>query len=437
MLRNLLVLVGEVDQEIANLVAILKKTFNVKWIDNGHEAYRFITNNNKLICAVIIDMDIETQNGGLKLLNKINEHEEAKELPSVLLVSNPDTECIMEGVKAGSKDFFAKPFEPMFIKKRMTEIVVEKWRGQKCDLPKKGETTLSNASEHTNKNVQTSNQTSNQGINQKNNKNLAHDNNPTPREENKIIKEELHKKVKKIEEDPLKYSIFAYLPNPISKDQLEILTVEWSNWMDRAFAHKPSYKRYHHIRIKELTKIFAKSYFELHKGDDLTDEKLLYITYGSQFYDIGMMIVPDEIIPYGERQTSLENEEKFYSHIKAREIFFNEASLKHPFIKTVAEIIECHHKNFEGKSYPIYLDSESIPLSAQLVRLATRTDKYICKYIEDFDCAEKAIRGMRTEVGMTISHDMYEAANNAVSELKKVISENYSFMNVVTDEFIW
>ena len=132
------------------------------------------------------------------------------------------------------------------------------------------------------------------------------------------------------------------------------------------------------------------------------------------------------------------NDEKlFYSHTDAAEIFFEPFGTEHPFIKTLAEIIEFHHKNLEGKSYPIFRKVSEIPLSAQLVRLSIRADKYICKYFGSDSCAARAVRALKSEVGRTVSKKIFSAAENSIDELQAAIDETYNSMSVSFKDFKW
>ena len=416
MKRNLLVVIDDSELDLAILKEIFKSSFNVKCIDNVVGAQKFIHQNENLICAIIIDVCIGHKNAGLNLLKDLNKREGTKIIPNILITSDPNRDVVMNGIESGAEDFIVKPVDPVFVTERIHEIVDAAWMKKPALTPEPAK----------------------------------------PAQPVEIVEIESepveYKDIRRAKLYPSAYrtktrrnskshapvqSIFGFMPKHLTEEQLQILTTSWSERMDKAFRNRSNYEMYQHVRIQKITEVFARSYFKMYPSKECSAEKLRYIIYGSQFYDIGLMMVPDHIIAKGENQDTFNDEKLFYSHTNAAEILFEPFGTEHPFIKTIAEIIEFHHKNLEGKSYPIFRKVSEIPLSAQLVRLAIRADKYICKYFGSDSCATRAVRGLKSEVGRTVSKKVFSAAENSLDALQEAIDETYNSMSISFKEFKW
>ena len=418
MKRNLLVVIDDSDLDLAILKEIFKNSFNVKCIDNVIGAQKFIKQNEKLICAIIIDICIGHKNAGLNLLKDLNKNPDTKQIPNILITSDPNREVVMQGIESGAEDFIVKPVDPIFVTGRIHEIVEEAWNKKKAPvsthtLPVESKPILT--AEPVDTFVER-----------------------RPMRRQRLYPSAYRKATRKNSKShaPMQ-SIFSFLPKHLTEEQLKILTDNWSEAMDKSFRNRSNYQMYQHVRIQKITEVFARSYFKMYPSKECSAEKLRYIIYGSQFYDIGLMMVPDKIIAKGENQETFNDEKLFYSHTDAADILFAPFGTEHPFIKTLAEIIEFHHKNLEGKSYPIFRKVSEIPLSAQLVRLSIRVDKYICKYFGSDNCAARAVRALKSEVGRTVSKKVFSAAENSIDQLQAAIDETYNSMSVSFKEFKW
>ena len=434
MKRNLLVVIDDSELDLAILKEIFKSSFNVKCIDNVVGAQTFIEKNSRLVCAILVDVCIGRKNAGLDLLKKLNKGEKTKQIPSIMITSDPSREYVMDGISNGAVDFIVKPVDPAFVSKRVHEIVQEAWSPKKPE-PGSGDPQSDSLSPD--------GQESQAGGSSLRSDDPVVSGQPAERKKKELtLRDKLYPKTYKKNRRapgvrPTIYSIFECLPTHLSEEQLQILTDSWSERMDKAFRNRANYKMSQHMRIKALTEVFARSYFKMFPSKENSAEKLRYIIYGSQFYDIGLMMVPDHIIAKGENQDSYSDEKLFYSHVDAAEILLQPYGVNNPFIKTIAEIIEFHHKNLEGKSYPVFKKVSEIPLSAQLVRMAIRIDKYICKYFGNPSCAARSIRAMRSEVGRTVHINVFRAAEKAVDELQDVIDNTYNSTNISVKEFRW
>jgi len=89
---------------------------------------------------------------------------------------------------------------------------------------------------------------------------------------------------------------------------------------------------------------------------DLTNARL-----GAFLHDIGMTIVPDDILfkagPLTEQEWEVVREHPTYAHELLSTI---------PAFAAAAEIPYCHHEKWDGTGYPRGLKGEQIPLSARI-----------------------------------------------------------------------
>ncbi len=89
---------------------------------------------------------------------------------------------------------------------------------------------------------------------------------------------------------------------------------------------------------------------------DLTNARL-----GAFLHDIGMTIVPDDILfkagPLTEQEWEVVREHPTYAH---------ELLSRIPAFAGAAEIPYCHHEKWDGTGYPRGLKGEQIPLSARI-----------------------------------------------------------------------
>ena len=111
------------------------------------------------------------------------------------------------------------------------------------------------------------------------------------------------------------------------------------------------------VKLKVLTAVSLAKRFDLPKSeiDNLKIAMLLY--------DIGNLLIPQEIFKKKEPLTS-EDKQHIYEHpvIAAQEILKPIS-----YIQDVIPIVASHHENWDGTGYPAHLSHESIPLASQIV----------------------------------------------------------------------
>ena len=114
-----------------------------------------------------------------------------------------------------------------------------------------------------------------------------------------------------------------------------------------------------------LTKAKVSMAIELAKKMELSKEDIDKLKIAMMLYDIGKLMIPEEILNKKEPLTD-EEKQKIKEHplIAARTILKPITA-----IADIVPIIEAHHENWDGTGYPQKLSGEDIPISSQIILL--------------------------------------------------------------------
>lgn len=114
-----------------------------------------------------------------------------------------------------------------------------------------------------------------------------------------------------------------------------------------------------------LTKAKVSMAIGLAKKMELSKEDIDKLKIAMMLYDIGKLMIPEEILNKKEPLTD-EEKQKIKEHplIAARTILKPITA-----IADIVPIIEAHHENWDGTGYPQKLSGEDIPISSQIILL--------------------------------------------------------------------
>lgn len=128
-------------------------------------------------------------------------------------------------------------------------------------------------------------------------------------------------------------------------------------------------KTYNPLHGKGITKSKIQLAIKLAKLFDLTKEEIDKLRIATLLYDIGNLMIPQELLQKAEPLTEEEKAEiKKHPVIAAREILKPISE-----VQDIIPIIEYHHENWDGSGYPGKVSGEKIPLSSQIILI---TDAY-------------------------------------------------------------
>ncbi len=123
--------------------------------------------------------------------------------------------------------------------------------------------------------------------------------------------------------------------------------------------------------------------------------------------DIGNIGIPVEILRKKEGLTE-EEIAVLKTHTDIGSQFIKDLDVTNDyndFMAVTADIIRCHHENWDGSGYPNGLSKDEIPLSAQIVTIVER----YCALTDEPDCGrEEALAIMKEEAGVKINPDIFD-----------------------------
>lgn len=128
-------------------------------------------------------------------------------------------------------------------------------------------------------------------------------------------------------------------------------------------------KSYNPLHGKGVTKSKVQLATKLAKLFDLSKEEVDKLRIAALLYDIGNLMVPQEVLQKAEPLTAEEIAViKKHPVIAAREILKPISE-----VQDIIPIIEHHHENWDGSGYPGKVSGDKIPLSSQIILI---TDAY-------------------------------------------------------------
>lgn len=122
-------------------------------------------------------------------------------------------------------------------------------------------------------------------------------------------------------------------------------------------------KTYNPLQSKGVTKSKVQLAMRLAKSFDLSKEDVDKLRIATLLYDIGNLMIPQELLQKTEPLTEEDKAEiKKHPLIAAREILKPISE-----VQDIIPIIEHHHENWDGTGYPGKVSGEDIPLSSQVI----------------------------------------------------------------------
>lgn len=122
-------------------------------------------------------------------------------------------------------------------------------------------------------------------------------------------------------------------------------------------------KIYNPMHTAGITKDKVRCAVTLAKRFDLSKEEIDNLRVAILLYDIGNLMLPEELL---QKATPLTPEER--EHIKNHPVIAAREILKPiSYIQDVLPIIEHHHENWDGSGYPNKIEKDEIPLTSQII----------------------------------------------------------------------
>lgn len=157
------------------------------------------------------------------------------------------------------------------------------------------------------------------------------------------------------------------IPDKIAKEiTSKLKSIDITDTKDTLFSVADTLAQTYNMHYKRgITKQKVSLAIELARKMELSKEDIDRLKIAMMLYDIGKLMIPEEILNKKEPLTD-EEKKKIKEHplIAARKILQPISS-----IADIVPIIEAHHENWDGTGYPKKLSGEKIPVSSQIILL--------------------------------------------------------------------
>ena len=118
------------DQEINRdvLEAILEDRYEILFAENGQEALDMIRTHRDELSVIMLDLIMPVMNG-FEVLQKVQEDEELRKIPVIVLTAEREAE--LRALQAGAADFITKPFDEIEVILARVGRIIEMSEGRK------------------------------------------------------------------------------------------------------------------------------------------------------------------------------------------------------------------------------------------------------------------------------------------------------------------
>lgn len=208
-------------------------------------------------------------------------------------------------------------------------------------------------------------------------------------------------------------------------EQLKQMELEKKNVLYallRVAQENACYDKVHMERLSHNAKMLAEAMQLSPKyGDVISDKYIETIELAAPLCDLGNVGIPTDVLQKGE---SLSEEE---SHVMQQHTTIGARILSdikktgdyNDFIQMSIDIVEAHHENWDGSGYPAGKSGEEIPLSAQIIAIAseycalTESRSYRKAY-----SMEEAFAIMEKDAGVKLNPDIFTILKKIYRQLK-------------------
>lgn len=149
-------------------------------------------------------------------------------------------------------------------------------------------------------------------------------------------------------------------------------------------------------------------------GLELGGKKKAILSAGLLLHDVGKIGIPDNIL---KKPASLDAEEWeiMRSHVEKGVKILEPLS----DFKEVAEIVRCHHENYDGSGYPRGLSGEEVPIEARIVSVVDAFHAIVSsRCYREARPVEAAFEELRRCAGSQFDPDVVEAFIQAIKKKK-------------------
>jgi putative nucleotidyltransferase with HDIG domain len=144
----------------------------------------------------------------------------------------------------------------------------------------------------------------------------------------------------------------------------------------------------------------------------LPGQRLIDLSYGAYLHDVGKVRVPDGILNKAGRLT-----EEEWVKMRRHPEHGAEMLREKVFLKAAAQIVVCHHENYDGSGYPQGLRGEDIPMEARVVSVVDAYDAITSERPYQVAAARsKALQELRANAGTQFDPRVVRAFLSVIGE---------------------
>ena len=159
---------------------------------------------------------------------------------------------------------------------------------------------------------------------------------------------------------------------------------------------------------------------EIAKALDCTEQEIRTLEFGALLHDIGKIAVPENVLTKPGRLSPLEFS-RVASHVQIGAEILSAAIFPLP----VAELVLCHHENWDGSGYPRKLRGEQIPLTARILSVVDTFDALTSdRPYRPALSVEQAIQQIQSRRGKAFDPNVTDTLIELLPDLEKQIQQD-------------
>jgi putative nucleotidyltransferase with HDIG domain len=159
---------------------------------------------------------------------------------------------------------------------------------------------------------------------------------------------------------------------------------------------------------------------EIAKALNCTEQQVRTLEFGSLLHDIGKIAVPENVLTKPGRLSPLEFS-RVASHVQIGAEILSAVNFPLP----VAELVLCHHENWDGTGYPRKLKGEQIPLPARILSVVDAFDALTSdRPYRPALTVEEAIKQIRSRRGEGFDPHVTDTLIELLPDLEKQIQQD-------------
>ena len=159
---------------------------------------------------------------------------------------------------------------------------------------------------------------------------------------------------------------------------------------------------------------------EIAKALNCTEREIRTLEFGALLHDIGKIAVPENVLTKPGRLSPLEFS-RVASHVQIGAEILSAVNFPLP----VAELVLCHHENWDGAGYPRKLKGEQIPLTARILSVAGTFDALTSdRPYRPALSVEQAVKQIQSRRGKAFDPEVTDTLIELLPDLEKQIQQD-------------